>query len=135
MTGTGSRILLVEDDDTLSGLLARALRGHGYAVEVVRSAEDADLRLTSGSRPGMVLLDVNLPGESGWSLFRRGILGAPGSPPTVVTSAVPVAPARLHEFGVAGYLPKPFSLAGLLGCVERLGMAAAKGPSLEEVDA
>jgi DNA-binding response OmpR family regulator len=117
---TMSRILLVEDDATLAGLLARALEGHGHTVDITRTAEDAERRLALAPRPEMVLLDVNLPGDSGWSLFRHGALGVPGAPPAVVTSAVPVSPTRLREFRVAGYLPKPFSVAVLLDCVERL---------------
>jgi DNA-binding response OmpR family regulator len=132
---TGTRILLVEDDETLAGLLAHALEGHGHSVEIARSAEDAERRLAGGSRPSIVLLDVNLPGDSGWSLFRRGMLGVPGAPPVVVTSAVPISPARLREFRVAGYLPKPFSVAVLLDCVERLCAQPPVSHIAEEIDA
>ena len=64
----------------------------------------------SGLRPDLVLLDINLPGETGWSVLRSDAFAAAGRPPVVVASAMAVSPARLREFGVAGYLPKPFAL-------------------------
>jgi DNA-binding response OmpR family regulator len=128
-------VLLVEDDVTLAGLLAHALEGRGHVVETVGSAEDAERRLALAPQPALVVLDVNLPGDSGWSLFRRGTLGVAGAAPTVITSAVPVSPARLREFRVAGYLPKPFSMAALVDCVERLCARPAMSGSLEGVDA
>ena len=119
MTSDGP-ILLVEDDHTLAGLLAQQLQAHGYAVETAGSAEAAAQKLASGVRPSIVLLDINLPGDSGWGLLRRGPLAEPGAPPVIVMSAVPVSPRRLQEFHIAGYLPKPFSVQVLTDCVARL---------------
>ena len=45
---------------------------------------------------------------------------AAGSPPVIVASAMAVSPARLREFGVAGYLPKPFALDTLRSTLDRL---------------
>ena len=44
----------------------------------------------------------------------------PASPPVVVASATTINPSRLREYGVAGYLPKPFPLETLVSTVERL---------------
>ena len=55
------------------------------------------------------MLDVNLPGDTGWDLLRRPALKAAGSPPVVITSAGSVSPKRLAEFGCAGWLPKAIS--------------------------
>ena len=86
--------------------------------------------LRSGFRPTVVLLDINLPGVSGWDLLRGGGLRAAGSPPVYVVSATSVPPARLREFGVAGFLPKPFAVATLIEIVEREHSDAegAEGP-------
>jgi CheY-like chemotaxis protein len=115
------RILLVEDDATLAGLLARALEANGNRVDAVATAEEAQQLLEHGPAPSLVLLDINLPGESGWSLFERGWLGTASSPPTVVTSAVNMPRSRLRELNVAGYLPKPYALADLIRCVNTIG--------------
>ena len=63
-------LLLVEDDESLRRIVARHLRGRGYDVEDVASAEDAVRALDAGVRPSLVLLDLNLPGDTGWDLLR-----------------------------------------------------------------
>jgi CheY-like chemotaxis protein len=76
--------------------------------------------LATGPRPSLVLLDINLPGETGWELLRGGALGGLAGPPVVVVTATTIGPRRLRELGVAGYLPKPFALETLLQVTERL---------------
>ena len=112
-------VLLVEDDESLRRIVARHLRGHGFVVKDVGSAEDAAGALERGLRPKLVLLDLNLPGDTGWDLIRGPALAAGGSPPVVLTSATTVSPKRLAEYRVAGYLPKPFPLETLVATVER----------------
>jgi two-component system, OmpR family, response regulator len=117
---TRTRLLLVEDDEPLAGLLSAHLRARGYAVTVAPTAEAAQIALEDEVRPDLLLLDINLPGETGWSLLRSDAFAAAGRPPVIVASAVSVSPARLREFGVAGYLPKPFALDALRSTIERL---------------
>jgi DNA-binding response OmpR family regulator len=121
--GSLGHVLLVEDDETLAAVVARHLRG--YAATVAPSAEEAVRVLVAGCRPTVVLLDINLPGDSGWAFLRGGHLAAVGSPPVYVVSATAVASARLHEFGVAGYLPKPFAMPTLMEIVSRPSRATA----------
>jgi two-component system phosphate regulon response regulator OmpR len=113
-------VLLVEDDRVLAPILERYLAAHGYEVRVAGSAEDAERQLGWGFEPGLVILDLNLPGDTGWSLIRSPQLVAAGSPPVLVATATPVSPRRLREYGAAGYLPKPFPLETLLATVGRL---------------
>jgi DNA-binding response OmpR family regulator len=123
-------ILFVEDDETLRHILAIQLRGRGYQVEEAASAEAAVVSLAGGLRPAIVLLDLNLPGDTGWDLLRSGVLDASGPPPVVITSAVTVNPRRLAEHGVAGYLPKPFAVETLFATIERL-LTPEKEPEKE----
>jgi len=117
---TSGHLLIVEDDETLSDLLAAHLRAHGYVVTVAPTAEVAQSLLADRPRPDLVLLDINLPGETGWSVLRSPAFEAAGRPTVVVASAMAVSPARLREFGVAGYLPKPYPLETLVATIERL---------------
>jgi CheY-like chemotaxis protein len=121
-------ILLVEDDEPLREILARHLRARGHEIHEAASAEDAVEALEAGLRPGLVLLDINLPGDTGWSLLRGPTLAAAGNPPVIVASATTIDPRRLREHRIAGYLPKPFPLQTLLEAIERL---TAAGPSTE----
>jgi DNA-binding response OmpR family regulator len=120
MTGSQGAILLIEDDESLRNILAKHLRARGYRVAEATSAEDAYRTLAAGLKPAVVLLDLNLPGDTGWDLLRGSTLRAAGSPPVVITSATTVSPKLLAEFEVAGYLPKPYPLETLVATVERL---------------
>src|SRR5664280_498044 len=117
-----ARVLMVEDDLTLVGIVVRHLRLRGHDARTAASVEDATEMLRSGFRPTVVLLDINLPGASGWSLLRGPELAAAGSPPVYVVSATSIPSARLREFNVAGFLPKPFALESLVERVERGGL-------------
>ena len=114
-----ARVLLIEDDLPLAQIMSKHLRARGHDAEVADSAKEATELLAAGYRPTIVLLDINLPGDSGWAFLRSGSLRAAGSPPVYVVSATTVPPSRLREFGCAGYLPKPFAVSTLVEIVER----------------
>ncbi len=98
----------------------RHLRAQGYRVAEADSAEAAVAALDGGLRPDVVILDLNLPGDTGWDLLRGPALDAAGRPPVIITSATTVSPKWLDEFGCAGYLPKPFPLETLVATIERV---------------
>lgn len=116
---TPARVLLVEDDLPLATTVAKLLRARGHEARVAASAEEAAEMIRAGYRPTVVLLDINLPGDSGWSFLRSGVLKPAGDPPVFVVSATAVPAARLREFDCAGYLPKPFAVPTLIEIVER----------------
>jgi len=113
----GPLVLLVEDDVQLSTIVARHLTAHGHRVRVAPSAEAAIAALRD-EWPSIVLLDINLPGDTGWAVLRDAELQA-AEVPVVIVSAGTVSPRRLRETGAAGYLPKPFPLETLLAIVRR----------------
>ena len=116
---TKARVLLIEDDMPLATIVAKHLKARGHQARVAASAEEATETIRAGYRPTIVLLDINLPGDSGWGFLRAGVLDAAGSPPVFVVSATAVPPSRLREFHCAGYLPKPFAVPTLIEIVER----------------
>jgi DNA-binding response OmpR family regulator len=120
MSEGNRRVLIVEDDESLRQIVSRHLRAQGYDVAEASSAEGAARAIENGLRPGVVILDLNLPGDTGWDLLRGPALSVAGSPPVVITSATTVSPKRLAEFGCAGYLPKPFPLETLVATLERV---------------
>ena len=126
----GKRVLFVEDDSGLTGAVGRHLRARGHDVRVAASVPEALAMLVSGFRPDIVLLDINLPGPSGWDLLRDGSLAGAGSPAVYVVSATPVAPSMLHRLGAAGVLPKPFAASTLVAIVEREAGAAVEDTDL-----
>ena len=123
-------VLLIEDEVGLRVALAAALRRHGMPTVEAGSAEEADDRLATGLRPKLVLLDLNLPGRSGWDLLRGSLAPGPGRPKVIVITALTVGAGRLEDLAVDGYLPKPFALATFVETVRRTlaGGAEDAGP-------
>jgi CheY-like chemotaxis protein len=114
MVAPAKRILVVDDDDTLRMLEAEIVVQAGYTTEVAESGAVALDRL---SRPAfdLVLLDLQMPGVSGWDVL--SFLAARPSPPAVILiSGMTVEDVRRgpqYPF-VAGHLLKPFRGAELL---------------------
>lgn len=124
---SGTRILLVEDDAILCDLLRRNLEARQYDVSLADDAQSAldALRTTTFD---LVILDINLPDQTGWEVLRiaqregsllpRILDGEIPRLPVVVVSAVRVSLARLKEFPLLAYLPKPFPMEALLRLAE-----------------
>lgn len=119
MSDAPARVLFVEDDAGLAGIVVRHLRARGHDARAAASAEDAIEIVSAGFRPTLVLLDINLPGISGWDLLRSDAFRAAGSPRVCVVTATSVPPTRLREFEIAGLLPKPFAMSTLTELVDR----------------
>ncbi|GAA2011426.1 response regulator transcription factor [Nakamurella flavida] len=113
---TPARVLLVEDDETLRTVVADALRDNGYVVATLADGERV-LEVVSGHRPDLAILDVMLPGRSGFELAR--VLRGEADIPVVFVTARDGVDDRLTGFdlGADDYLVKPFELAELLARV------------------
>lgn len=108
------RILLVDDDVRLSGLLSRFLCEHTYDVRVAANGSEMYRRLESG-RFDLLILDINLPGDDGLSLCqqlrRRGEVV-----PVIMLTARGDDADRINglELGADDYMTKPFNPMELL---------------------
>ena len=112
------KILIVEDDASLSEIIHRALVAEGYVVEMASTFFEADSKL-AGYSYDCILLDVMLPDGSGLHLLEH--LRALGKRENVIIisarDSVEDKVAGL-EFGADDYLPKPFHTAELLARVK-----------------
>ncbi len=115
------RVLVIDDDLPLRGMLAAALRQHGFQVLLAGDGAEGQRALTI-HRPDIVLLDLAMPDVNGWDFLQRlQETGHLGKLPIVVLSAhVHVEPAALLQMGVAAILPKPFNLNELIELIEHL---------------
>ncbi len=110
------RILVIEDDPVLSRILARNLARRGVEVQVAASAEAA-LDLMGGWQPDLLVLDLELPGRTGWEVVRR--LRASGRQiPVVIITGGPLPMRRIAEFQPLAVLRKPFPLEAFLRLVQ-----------------
>ena len=117
------RVLLVDDEARLRGILARYLRARGHVVLEASTAAEARAALADGPLD-VLLLDVNLPDETGWAVLRWARARALNAPPdwrppcVVVMSAVPPSSTRVEQFGPEAVLNKPFPIEALARLVE-----------------
>jgi DNA-binding response OmpR family regulator len=106
---------LVEDEPTLRKVIARNLISRGLVVQEAGTAQDA-LQMATDARPDLLLLDINLPDQTGWDVLRE-LRRRSSEVPTIILSAVRVGHTRLDEFHPIAYLPKPFPIEALLRLV------------------
>ena len=66
----GKKILVIDDDESLVGLLRTVLSSNGYNVESAFSGGDA-LRVMRSFRPELILMDIGLPDMSGLEILRQ----------------------------------------------------------------
>jgi two-component system OmpR family response regulator len=114
------RILIVEDEVKMAGLLRRGLREEGIAVDVAGRGEDA-LWMAAATEYDAVVLDVMLPGIDGFETCRRLREDGIWAPVLMLTArdAVEDRVAGL-DGGADDYLTKPFSFAELLARLRAL---------------
>jgi two-component system, cell cycle response regulator DivK len=118
----GELILVVEDNEKNRKLARDVLVHQGYRVVEAESAEDG-LRLVLEQRPGLVLMDIHLPGIDGIEALRR-LRDDPSTraiPVMAVTaSAMTHDRAKIIAAGFDGYQSKPISVRPFLAAVREL---------------
>jgi two-component system OmpR family response regulator len=128
------RVLVVEDDVKMAGLLQRGLREEGHAVDVARTGDDA-LWMGQAAEYDTIVLDLMLPGLDGATVCRRWRESGVWAPVLMLTArdAVDDRVAGL-DAGADDYLAKPFAFAELLARLRALARrGAAERPAIVEV--
>ena len=115
------RVLVIDDDLPLRGMLAAALRQHGFHVLLAGDGAEGQRALTI-HHPDVVLLDLAMPNVNGWDFLQRlRETGHLGKTPIIVVSAhLRVDPQAVLQMGVSAILPKPFNLPELIDLIEHL---------------
>jgi FixJ family two-component response regulator len=99
--------------------IERLLRAGGFAVATFTSAEAA-LEAGVAAASDCLILDVNLPGMSGFDLYRRLASAGEELPAIFITAHdEPAVREEAERLGASSYLPKPFSGRTLLDAVTR----------------
>jgi CheY-like chemotaxis protein len=113
-------VLVVDDNPVCRDVLGQLLRGAGYAVWEARDGRQALECLRAGPVPGLIVLDLRMPGMDG-PAFRAAQLRDPdlaGIPVVVLTGGY--GPGEAAGLDPAGYLTKPADLDEILRQVRRL---------------
>ncbi len=127
-------ILVVDDDPAIRNLIRKYLEGESYRVETASNSREvlAQLRATR-KLPALMLLDIMMPGETGWQILKEletdpkiNLL------PVVAISALERSPQPSQENDskmLYDYLVKPFSLAELSRVVHKFAIVEEKLPA------
>lgn len=112
-----SRILIIEDDPTISSLLYDALTEQNYACTQAYSGTEGLLQIRS-TEFDLILLDLMLPGLSGEMLLRE--IKPDCKTPVIVLSAKDELDSKvsLLSLGAEDYMTKPFALRELFARIE-----------------
>jgi len=129
-----ARVLVVEDNPRLNTLALKVLCGHGHQVE--QAADGATgVELALAKRPDVVLMDISLPGMDGLEATRRIKLACPDLPVAALTAhAMPSDRERALEAGCDCVITKPYAIADLLACVERLAARSVPAAAVPAQD-
>lgn len=119
-------ILLVEDNEDNRAVYTTILRHYGFHVVEAPSAEEG-LEVAPAVRPGLILMDIGLPGIDGWEATRR-LKADPRTRhiPVVALTAHAMAEHRALSYaaGCDGYLAKPIEPRDVLAEVRRYLMGS-----------
>ena len=120
MANAHKKILVVEDDLELSGILAEHLMDAGYGVSVFHDGE-AGMKEAMGGSYDLIVLDLMLPGTNGLEIC-KAVRSKPGYPPILMLTSLSSELDRVLglELGADDYMTKPFSIRELLARVKAI---------------
>ena len=124
------RILIVEDDAVLARVLRDNLTMDGFEVESAANADEA-IERSNASSIDLILLDLMLPGLSGFDLGKT--LGKGGGVPIIILSARGQKADKLRglTMGADDYVTKPFDMEELVARIHNV--LRRKSPSVEAI--
>ncbi len=130
-----SSILLIDDDVSLSDLLAEYLREQGYMTHTASDGQRG-LRVFFEQKPDLVVLDVTMPKMDGWETLKRIREMSRASVIMLTARSDESEVLRGFSLGADDYVSKPFSFAQLGARIKAvLGRAGDTSPSTEKLEA
>jgi len=122
------KILYVEDDPTAREYIGRGLTEHGHLVDLAGDGPDG-LELAASGHYDLIILDVGLPGLSGFEVLLQ-LRERGGAAPVIFLSARGEVQDRVRglNLGADDYLPKPFAFAELLARVQAIARRRTEAP-------
>ncbi len=115
-------VLVIDDEANIRQFVAVNLKARGYVVSQVGSAEEG-LQQMRDNAPDALILDIKLPGMSGWDMLKRVVADPrlPRIPVIILTSSLIIDHAgELGYPNIACKLIKPISTMDLVGAVRKV---------------
>jgi len=116
MSKPGARVLVVDDEPSISTALSRILKARGFVVEVAETGTEA-LNAYNTNRPDLMILDLGLPDMDGSQVIRR--VRENSDTPIIVLSVREAEHEKVQalDLGADDYLTKPFGIDELFARV------------------
>ena len=135
MSQATTRVLIVEDDPNIGLGLQELLRSEGYATTLCPRGDQA-AELARRESPGLIILDVMLPGVSGFDVCRL-LREQEVAVPILMLTAKGQELDKVIGLGAGAddYVTKPFGVQELLARIQALLRRAARAPATEAPDA
>lgn len=126
------RLLSIEDEPKTAAYLHKGLTEHGHVVDMAHDGVEG-LHLANSGQYDLILLDVGLPGTSGWEVL-RGIRAQQQTPVFFVSGRDDVEDrVKGLQMGADDYLVKPFAFSELLARIQVVARRSAPQPSADAV--
>ncbi len=125
--GQTRKVLIVDDEPNIVTALEFLLKRSGYEVRVASNGAEA-LAQVESERPDVVLLDIMMPGKSGYEVCQRLRERPEFAQTKIVMLSAKGSEAEVNKglsLGADLYITKPFSTQELVATIERLFAAGA----------
>ncbi len=113
------KLIITDDDPSVRQALGDLLVSEGYQVVLTASGDDALQRLVMDGPFDLMLLDLNMPGKSGWDTFER-VTGLNPLLPVLLITARPGQEFLARAAGVSALAEKPLDPPHLLATIHEL---------------
>lgn len=116
-SGSGKKILIIEDDEELRAVMAEILIFHGFRVMTLAYALDL-VRIAKSLQPDLILMDYLLPGVTGAELY----MNLKADPvtfniPVVICSAYDLVDLSISDYPRDAFISKPFEMDNLMNAL------------------
>ncbi|MFZ1731494.1 MAG: sigma-54 dependent transcriptional regulator [Bacteroidota bacterium] len=118
-------VLIVDDEEQICFVLTHLLKVHGYGSRIAPRGDRA-LRMIEDQRPDLIIMDIRMPGMSGFDVLER-IREFDTDVPVILMTALPGVRDAVHAMKATAfdYIAKPFDNNHMVGTVERALSVAA----------
>ncbi len=114
-----TKVLVVDDEEDFAKVLKVRLKANGY--DVVLAHDSIQAMMTANlEKPDLILLDIMIPGEDGFSIIERLKQAEATRPiPLIFLTGILGGEPRAYKSGASGYMMKPYHLEKLLETIDK----------------
>jgi DNA-binding NtrC family response regulator len=134
VTDTARDILIVDDEELICFVLENLFKVHGFSTRTASRGEEA-LAMLTDRMPALVVMDIRMPGLSGFDVLARAKQIDPQLPVILMTALAGVRDAvEAMRAGAFDYIAKPFNNNDMMDVVRRALQSASDAAAQDEAE-